>query len=48
MASDPNDPELAWYVSEFGGGLGILDPAGLAANQISEYEHWEVVSRSEK
>jgi hypothetical protein len=53
VASDPKDPELAWYVSQYGGGVGILDPAVsgrtfIAAHQISEYEDLEFVSRSGK
>ena len=50
VAFDPSDPELAWYVSAYGGGVGILDPAVsvrtfVPANQISEYEDLEFVSR---
>lgn len=26
VACDPNDPEGAWHVREFGGGVMILDP----------------------
>jgi hypothetical protein len=26
VACDPNDPEDAWYMSEYGGGVMILDP----------------------
>ena len=50
VAFDAGDPELAWYVSEYGGGVGILD-AGVAgrtfipAKEIPEYEDLEFVSR---
>ena len=26
VAFDPNEPEHAWHVQEFGGGITILDP----------------------
>lgn len=29
VACDPNDPEAAWYIEEYGGGVMILDPARL-------------------
>jgi hypothetical protein len=25
-ASDPDDPEAAWYIQEFGGGVMLLEP----------------------
>ena len=52
VAIDPNDPELAWYVSEYGGGVRILDAtasgrAFIPAYQISEYEDLQFLSRAE-
>ncbi len=50
-ASDPTDPEAAWYIQEFGGGVLILDPmmSGrifIVRDQLDEYEDLEVVSRT--
>ena len=53
VASDPNDPELSWYVQEYGGGVMIRDPqvsgfSFIPADQIPEYEDLEFVSRAEQ
>jgi hypothetical protein len=50
VACDPNDPEAAWYIKEFGGGVLILDPTVSGRTFISkadlgEYEDLEFVSR---
>jgi hypothetical protein len=52
VATDSADPNQAWYVQECAGGVMILDPAVsgrtfIAANQISDYEDLEFVSRAE-
>jgi hypothetical protein len=52
VASDPNNPEAAWHVQEFGGGVLILDPmvSGLTfipADQLDENEQLKFVSRGE-
>ena len=49
MAFDPNEPEHAWHVQEFGGGVMILDPmvsgrTFIATDQL--YEDLEFVSRA--
>jgi hypothetical protein len=51
VARDPNDPEAAWHMQEFGGGVMILDPMASArtfipTDQINEYEDLEFVSRT--
>ncbi|HKD79526.1 MAG TPA: hypothetical protein VKH81_07510 [Candidatus Angelobacter sp.] len=51
VACDPNDPEAAWHVQEFGGGVVILDPmvscrTFIPAGQLDEYEDLEFVSRA--
>jgi hypothetical protein len=50
VAHDPNDPETAWHVSEYGGGVLISDPlvSGrtlISRDQLDEYEDLEFVSR---
>jgi hypothetical protein len=50
VASDPNDPEAAWHVQEFGGGVMVLDPmvsgrTFIPADQLDESEELEFVSR---
>ena len=51
VANDPADPDHAWYVHEFGGGVMIDDPAVsgrtfIEANQLLECGDLEFVSRS--
>jgi len=51
VASDPEDPQVPWYVPECGGGVMILDPMAsgrtfLPADSIAEYEDLEFVSRA--
>jgi hypothetical protein len=51
VACDPTQPEQAWYVQEFGGGVMVLDPVVsgrtfVHADQIQEYEDLEFVCRS--
>jgi len=36
VACDPNDPEEAWHVREFGGGVLILDPVVSGRTFISK------------
>jgi hypothetical protein len=48
VACDPNDPEAAWHVQEYGGGVLILDPmvsgrTFIPTDQIDEYEDLEFV-----
>lgn len=52
VASDPNDPELSWYVKESGGGVMIREPHDpnptfIPASQLGDYEDLEFVSRAE-
>jgi hypothetical protein len=52
VAFDPNDPEQAWHVREFGGGVLVSDPmcsgrTFIPRDSLSEYEDLEFVSRSE-
>ena len=52
VASDPADPEIDWYVKEYGGGIMILDPqlsgrTFIPAEQIKDYEDLEFVARGE-
>ena len=51
VASELGDAETDWYVLEYGGGVMVLDSvAGLTfipADQVSEYEDLEFVSRAE-
>lgn len=51
VACDPNDPEAAHYVRQFGGGVMVLDPevsgrTFIPADQIGEYECLEFVGRA--
>jgi len=51
VAFDPNEPEHAWHVQEFGGGVMILDPivsgrTFIATDQLNDYEDLEFVSRA--
>jgi hypothetical protein len=46
VALEPGDPETDWYVQEFGGGVMVLGTF-IPADQISEYEDLEFVSRAE-
>lgn len=51
VAADPNEPEHAWLVQEFGGGVMILDPmvsdrTFIATDQLNDYEDLEFVSRA--
>ena len=51
VACDRNDPEAAWYMEEYGGGVMILDSmvsgrTFIATDQINEYEDLEFVSRT--
>jgi hypothetical protein len=51
VACDRNDPEAAWYMEEYGGGVMILDPmvsgrTFIPADQINEDEDLEFVSRT--
>jgi hypothetical protein len=50
--NDP-DPETAWHMKEFGGGVLILDPmvsgrTFIPRNQLDDYEDLEFVSRAIK
>jgi hypothetical protein len=52
VATDPQDPEQAWYLKEFGGGVQVSEPkhfgrAFVRAESIDEYEDLEFVSRAE-
>ena len=51
VACDLRDPETAWHMREFGGGVLILDPllsgrTFIPLDQIDEYEDLEFVSRA--
>jgi hypothetical protein len=51
VAVDPNDPEQAWYMQEFEGGVLILDPTVsgrtfIPKGDLGEYEDLEFVSRA--
>jgi hypothetical protein len=50
VACGRNDPEAAWHIEEYGGGVMILDPmvsgrTFIATDQINEYEDLEFVSQ---
>jgi hypothetical protein len=52
VASNPDGPEAAWFVQEYGGGVMISDPVSsgrtfVSAKQIPDYEDLEFVSRGE-
>ncbi len=51
VACDANDPEAAWYMKEYGGGVMVSDPivSGrtlIPKDQLDEYEDLEFVSRA--
>lgn len=51
VACDSSDPEMAWFIEEYGGGVMILDPAMsgrtfIDADQIGNEEELEFVSRA--
>lgn len=51
VACDESDPEAVWYISEYGGGVMILDPkmsgrTFIPIDQVAGYEDLEFVSRS--
>jgi len=51
VALDPNDPQQAWHVSEFGGGVLVSEPivfghAFIPSDQLDECEDLEFVSRA--
>ena len=50
VAFDSAQPEHAWYVQEFGGGVMISDPIGgrtfVSTDELPECEDLEFVSRS--
>jgi hypothetical protein len=50
VACDPNDPEAAWHIQEFGGGVLILEVvlgrSFILADQLDECEDLEFVSRA--
>ena len=50
VACDPNDPEAAWYMKEYRGGVIVADPmvsgrTFIPKEQLGEYEDLEFVSR---
>jgi hypothetical protein len=54
VSCDPNepDPNAAWYVKEFGGGVLVRDPivSGMTfipSDQLSEYQDLEFVARAQ-
>jgi hypothetical protein len=51
VAIDSNNPEHAWHVREFGGGVLVRDPkvsgcTFIPRDQLTEYEDLEFVSRA--
>lgn len=50
VATDPNDPEQAWYVQEHGGGILVFEPqlgrTFIDASSLADYEDLEFVSRA--
>ena len=53
VATDSDDPESAWFVQEYGGGIMVLEPkffgrAFLQADSIGKYEDLEFVCRAAK
>jgi len=51
VACDANDPETAWYIEEYGGGVMVSDPmvsgrTFIPKDQLDEYEDLEFVSRA--
>jgi hypothetical protein len=52
VASNPGDPQSAWYIQEFGGGVMVLDPmvsgrTFIPSDQVPGDEDVEFVSRAE-
>jgi len=52
VATASDDPDLSWYVKEYGGGVMVLDPAVsgrtfIVAAQIGECEELEFEGRGE-
>ena len=52
VASELDDPENAWYVQEYGGGVMVDDPAisgctFIPVDQLKDYEDLELVARDE-
>jgi hypothetical protein len=50
MPFDPDDPEEAWHMQEFAGGVLILDPMAsertfIPKGDLDEHEDFEFVSR---
>jgi hypothetical protein len=53
FVSDANDPQAAWYIEQFGGGVMVLDPrvsgsTFISATDLPEYGDLEFVSRAER
>lgn len=51
VASNSNDPEAAWYIKEYGGGVIVSDPmvscrTFIRKESLDEYEDLEFVSRA--
>lgn len=50
VATDPTDPEQAWYIQEYGGGVLVLESqlgrTFIDASSLAEYEDLEFVSRA--
>jgi hypothetical protein len=49
---DDPDPEVAWHIKEFGGGVLTLDPmvsgrTFIPSNELDEYEDLEFISRGQ-
>jgi hypothetical protein len=45
VTCDANDPEAAWYMKEYGGGVMVPDPivsgrTFIAKERLDEYEDW--------
>ena len=52
-ASDPLEPDQAWYIREYGGGVMISDPSVsdntfIDARHIDKYEDLEFVSNADE
>ena len=52
-ASDLNDPDHAWFVQQYGGGVMVQDPSvfGLCfvpVDQLKNYEELEFVARADE
>ena len=53
FVASAGDPQQAFYVQEYGGGIMILDPAisgrtFIPADQLPDYEDLEFISRADK